>query len=75
MKNQKVWILLSAANDYNQPEAAFENIWWEKPTYEDLKHYGFTEEDADQLFKPNRGGETEYWVSEFTKTLKRGEKK
>jgi len=27
----KVWIKFSRANDYNQPEKAFESIHWEKP--------------------------------------------
>lgn len=63
---KSVWILMYVRNDYNQPEQAFEKLWWEKPTYDDLKEYGFTEEDAENLHKPNRGGETEYWVDKFT---------
>ena len=64
---KKVWILFSVANDYNQPEKAFEELWWEKPSFEDLKKYGYTEEDynSEEMCKPNRGGETTYWVEEF----------
>jgi hypothetical protein len=63
---KKVWILFSVANDYNQPEKAFEAIWWHKPTYEELKDFGFTETDAQNMCRPNRGGQTEYWVEEIT---------
>lgn len=53
-------------NDYNQPEKAFAKLWWHRPTYDDLKGYGFNKEDAERLSKLNRGGETEYWVESFT---------
>ena len=62
----KVWILMYVDNDYNQPEKAFEKLWWHKPSYNELKEYGFSEDDAKKLWKPNRGGETEYWVETFT---------
>ena len=61
-----VWILMYVDNDYNQPAKAFKKLWWHKPTYNDLKEYGFSEEDAENLCKPNRGGETRYWVESFT---------
>ena len=52
-------------NDYNQPEKAFAELWWHEPTYDDLKKFGFSVDDAKRLHKPNRGGETEYWVEVF----------
>jgi len=61
-----IWILFSVANDYSQPEKAFEKLFWSKPTYEDLKEYGFDEKDAKRLIRPNYGGMTEYWVESFT---------
>src|SRR5699024_3618951 len=61
-----VWILMYVDNDYNQPDQAFEKLWWNCPTYEELKEYGFSKEDAENLHKPNTGGETEYWVECFT---------
>lgn len=61
-----VWILMYVDNDYNQPEKAFEKLWWTKPTYKELEEYGFSEEDAKNLSKPNRGGQTEYWVEAFS---------
>ena len=63
---KKVWILMYVDNDYNQPEKAFAELWWHKPTYEDLQKYGFTEDDAKRQNKPNRCGETEYWIESFT---------
>ena len=52
----KVWILFSVANDYNQPEKAFEKIYWEKPSKEELKRVEILNEDNDN-----------YWIEEFTK--------
>lgn len=52
-------------NDYNQPPKAFEKLFWTKPTYNDLKEFGFTKKDAKNLIKPNRGGDTKYWIEEF----------
>ena len=63
---KKVWILFSVANDYNQPEKAFEKLWWYKPTYENLKEFGFTENEAKKLKKPNNGGGGEYWIECFS---------
>lgn len=35
------WIVFSVANEYNQPDRAFEGLYWEKPTDEYLqKTYG-----------------------------------
>lgn len=62
----KVYILFALANDYNQPDRAFVKLFWEKPTHEQLKKYGFIQEESESLRKPNRGGETEYWVEEFS---------
>jgi hypothetical protein len=50
MEKKEVWILFSVANDYNQPDAAFEKIFFKEPTFEDLKEY----EGMD------------YWVEKFT---------
>jgi len=52
-------------NEYNQPEKAFEKLWWHKPTYKDLKEYGFSKKEAKGLFKSNKNGETKYWVESF----------
>lgn len=73
-EEQYVWILMSVDNDYNQPPKAFEEIWWYKPTYEDLKEYGFTKEAAEaknieDMVKPNKGGETVYWIEKFKQQL------
>ena len=57
---------MSIANDYNQPEKAFEELWWFEPTHNELKQYGFTKEESVNLIKPNRGGSTQYWVESFT---------
>lgn len=65
----KVWILMSVANDYNQPDKAFETLWWEKPTYEDLKPYGFSEEEAKRMRSPNKFGDGDYWVETFSKKI------
>ena len=64
-----VWILMYVDNDYNQPQKAFKKLWWKKPTYDDLKKFGFSKEDAENLSKPNRGGETKYWVESFTEEI------
>lgn len=61
-----VWILFSVANDYNQPNKAFEKLWWHKPTHDDLKEFGFDLKESEHLIKPNRGGMTEYWIESFS---------
>jgi len=63
----KVWILMSVANDYNQPDKAFEKLFWEKPTYDDLKEFDFSEQEAKDLTKNNISGCGDYWVETFTK--------
>jgi hypothetical protein len=63
-----VWILMYVTNDYNQPDKAFEKLWWYEPTHEDLKEYGFSKEDSEKRYKPNRGGQTKYWVESFTES-------
>tara|TARA_R110002020_G_scaffold421528_1_gene630613 strand:- start:356 stop:544 length:189 start_codon:yes stop_codon:yes gene_type:complete len=52
----KVWILFSVANDYNQPDKAFEKIYWEEPT----------KEERERVKEMNNYG-GEYWIEEFTK--------
>lgn len=67
----KVWILFSVANDYNQPDAAFEKLWWKEPTADDIAlELGYIV-DCEQVRTLLRG-ETLYddgrwWISEFTK--------
>lgn len=62
----KVYILFSIANQYDQPEKAFEKLFWNKPTFEDLKPYGFSEEEYhENMFKRNIGGCGKFWVEEF----------
>jgi hypothetical protein len=52
----KVWILFSVANEYYQPEKAFEKIYWEKPTKEDKERV-----------KLLNSGDDEYWIEELIK--------
>jgi hypothetical protein len=52
----KVWILFSVANEYDQPEKAFEKIYWEKPT----------KEEKDRVKLLNSGNDS-YWIEEFKK--------
>ena len=52
----KIWILFSVANDYNQPEKAFEKTYWEKPTKEEI-----------ESVKALNCGDDNYWIEEFTK--------
>jgi hypothetical protein len=66
-KEKIVWLLLYVDNDYNQPEKALEKVFWHEPTYEDLRQYGFTKEDVKNMSKPNRGGQTEYWIEVYQK--------
>jgi len=69
----KVWILFSVANDYNQPDAAFEKLYWEKPTAEQLAEelgYYKDSEPIKRLIENNsykESGGTDYWITEFTK--------
>ncbi len=63
---KKVWILFYIDNEYNQPDRAFEKLYWEKPTHKQLEKYGFSKADTKAFQKPNRGGEAEYWVEEFS---------
>lgn len=52
----KIWILFSVANDYNQPDKAFEKIYWEEPTKEER-----------ESVKRLNSGNNDYWIEEFTK--------
>ena len=52
----KVWILFSAANEYNQPDKAFEKIYWEEPT----------KEERDRVKQLNKSND-DYWIEEFNK--------
>lgn len=64
-----VWILFSVVNDYNQPEKAFEKIYWHKPTYEDLMEYGFSSDEANKECPYlNKVGSVEYWIESFTES-------
>jgi hypothetical protein len=53
----KVWILFSVANDYNQPDKAFEKIYWEKPTKEERK----------RVQEMNDNSNDRYWIEKFSK--------
>lgn len=52
----EIWILFSVANDYNQPEKAFEQIYWEKPTKEEI----------ERVKRLNEGNDR-YWIESFVK--------
>jgi len=52
----KVWILFSVANDYNQPDKAFEKIYWEEPT----------KEEKERVKEMNNYG-GKYWIEELRK--------
>jgi len=56
----EVYIVMSRANKYDQPEAAFEKLFWEKPTEEELIEFGLT---LDNMYDGcvNSG----YWVVVF----------
>ena len=64
-----VWILFSIANDYNQPNKAFEQIYWEKPTIEMLKDkIGFILDEEQYKGIMNGGFKTygtQYWIESF----------
>lgn len=63
---EKVWILFSVANDYNQPEKAFEKLWWHEPTLEDVKEFGFNETDLNN-WGWERSGQGQMWIETFEK--------
>ena len=66
----KVWILFSVANDYNQPDKAFEELFWEKPTQKYLmEKYGFNTEQAKEMRQSNVDGSGDFWVEEFNQPL------
>ena len=56
----KIWILFSVANDHNQPERAFEEIYWEEPT----------KEEKEKINHMNKHSDTDYWIEEFKKESK-----
>jgi hypothetical protein len=64
-----VWILFSIANDYNQPPKAYENIWWHKPTFEDLKEYGYSKKQCTNIAIPIKISGVEYWVESFSEPV------
>lgn len=68
----EVWILFSVANAYDQPDKAFEELFWEKPTHKDLEKHGFTEEESRRGQKNNydSGGAGDYWIERFKKPKK-----
>ncbi len=66
----KVWILFSIANDYNQPDKAFEKLFWEKPTAEELgKELGYTKEAMEEIIdgKQVRLTGCYFWLECFEK--------
>jgi hypothetical protein len=52
----KIWMLFSVANDYNQPDRAFEKIYWQEPT----------KEERERVEILNAGND-KYWIESFTK--------
>ena len=70
----KVWILFSVANDYNQPEKAFEKLWWSEPTNEEIATYlgysvDFVASVREQLFNGvlDLSMVGRYWIDVFSK--------
>lgn len=66
MKKNKVvvYLILSIANDYNQPDEALEELLWEKPTFEYMKSkYGFTESEY-HVNSQDRNGRI--WIKKYT---------
>lgn len=63
----KVWILFSCANDYNQPDKAFEELFWHKPSSEQLLKYDIktTLNTGDNY--EDRETRIEYWIETFKK--------
>lgn len=73
--SNKVWILTSTMNDYNQHGEYFEAVWFHKPTYEDLKQFGFNEDESEKLKYIGKHSDISYDItayenSEETKTIK-----
>lgn len=63
----EIWILFSVANDYNQPDRAFEKLYWEKPTAEKLaSEIGYIKEIGEKLL--NGEHYDGYWLEEFVKS-------
>ena len=63
----KVWILFSIANKYDQPDKAFEQLFWSKPTKEDA---GFSSNEYwSKIIRgiKTRVDECTYWIEEFKK--------
>ena len=71
MKKTSVWILFSVANDYNQPDKAFEKLWWKKPTAEELGKVLGMYPDAGTVIRLLNGEEVSedgvLWLEEFIK--------
>lgn len=56
----EIWILFSVANQYYQPEKAFEKIYWEEPTKEERK----------RISDLNENSSDRYWIEKFKKPKK-----
>lgn len=61
----KVYILFS--DSYSVPEKVFEHLYWEIPTYEQLRDYGYSEQEAKEWSKPCETGWGCYYIEVFEK--------
>ena len=65
----EVWILFSVANDYNQPDKAFEKLFWTKPTAEELgKEIGVIPSAVESMLEGKHyggNGNGRYWLECF----------
>lgn len=61
-----VWILFCRQYKYGYPDKVFVELWWRRPTYENLQQYGYTQDHINSLHKPKKINGMEYWVECFS---------
>jgi len=69
MNINKIWILFSKANEYNQPAKAFEKLFWTEPTTKELSELiGCSTNTALLLLEGETINECndKYWIESFT---------
>jgi len=68
-----VYVLMSQANEYDQPEKAFEGLFWQLPSFDDLNRIigNMDKEDLNLLqnglhIRQKKHQYCEYWLESFT---------
>lgn len=68
-----VWIVFSLANNYDQPDKAFELLLWEEPTESSLKDiikiYGISKNQIESLLNLKiikNASHDSIWIEKFT---------